>query len=43
MLIAFLQFSKESATRRGEAFKVSWADVDLVSMTIPIIPEKGGR
>jgi hypothetical protein len=43
MLTAFLQFSKESATRRGEAFNVSWADADLVSKTIPIIPEKGSR
>jgi len=40
-LSAFLQFLKESASRRGEAFNVKWTDLDLVNRTTRITAEKG--
>jgi integrase len=40
-LSAFLQFLKESAPRRGEAFNVKWTDLDLINRTVRITAEKG--
>jgi len=40
-LSAFLQFLKESASRRGEAFNVKWTDSDLINRTVRITAEKG--
>jgi integrase len=42
-LSAFLQFLKETATRRGEAFNVKWSDIDCINRTVRIVPEKGSN
>jgi integrase len=39
----FLQLLKETGARRGEAFNLRWADVDMVTMTVRITPEKGSN
>jgi len=40
---AFLQTVKETAGRRGEIFNLNWTDIDLLSNTIRITPEKGSN
>lgn len=40
---AFLQLLKETAARCGEAFILKWTDVDLVSNTVRITPEKSSN
>ena len=42
-LATFLQVLKESGARRGEAFDITWKDVDVVQKTIRITPEKGSN
>jgi integrase len=42
-LSAFLQFLKETAVRRGEAYNTRWSDLDLTCRTIRITPEKGSN
>ena len=42
-LSAFLQFLKETAARRGEAYNTKWIDLDLTCRTIRITPEKGSN
>ena len=39
----FLQVLKETGARRGEAFNLTWDDVDFVSKVIRITPEKGSN
>ena len=39
----FLQAAKETAGRRGEVFGLKWTDIDLVTNTIRITPEKGSN
>ncbi len=39
-LSAFLQLLKETAMRRGEAFRLECTDIDLVKNTVRITPEK---
>ena len=39
----FLQMLKETGARRCEAFNLSWTDIDFVSNTVRITPEKGSR
>ena len=39
----FLQVLKETAARSGEAFQLKWNDIDFVSSTLRITPEKGSR
>ncbi|MCW4015915.1 MAG: site-specific integrase [Candidatus Bathyarchaeota archaeon] len=40
-LSTFLQVLKETAARRGEAFTLTWDDIDIVQKAIRITPEKG--
>ena len=40
---AFLQLLKETAMRPGEACKLTWNDIDLVSKTVRVTPEKGSN
>jgi len=40
---AYLQVLKETGARRGEAFNLKWTDVDFVTSTIRITPEKGSK
>jgi integrase len=40
-LATFLQVLKESGARRGEAFDITWDDIDVVQKKIRITPEKG--
>jgi len=42
-MTAFLQVLKESGARRGEAFNLKWTDIDFVTNTIRITPEKGSK
>ena len=39
----FLQMLKETGAYRCEAFKLTWTDIDFVSNTVRITPEKGSR
>jgi integrase len=39
----YLQFLKETGARRGEAFNVTWTDIDFVTDTVRITPEKGSN
>ncbi|MEM3602778.1 MAG: tyrosine-type recombinase/integrase [Candidatus Bathyarchaeia archaeon] len=39
----FLQLLKETGARLGEAFNLKWTDIDLISRTIRITPEKGSE
>lgn len=40
---AYLQVLKETGARRGEAYNLTWDDVDFVSKIIRITPEKGSN
>lgn len=42
-IATFLQALKETGARRGEAFDLKWTDIDLVTNTIRITPEKGSK
>lgn len=42
-LAAFLQLMKETAARCGEAYQLKWTDIDLVTNSVRIIPEKGSN
>jgi integrase len=42
-LATFLQVLKETGARRGEAFNITWKDIDIVQRTIRITPEKGSN
>lgn len=42
-LATFLQVLKETGSRRGEAFELKWTDIDLVTNTVRITPEKGSN
>jgi integrase len=39
----FLQIMKETAIRAGEAFNLSWTDIDFGSGTVRVTPEKGSK
>ena len=39
----FLQVLKDTGARCGEAFQLTWNDIDFVSSTLRITPEKGSR
>lgn len=40
---AFLQLLKETAMRPGEAVNLTWCDLDLISKTVRVTPEKGSN
>jgi len=40
---AFLQLMKETAMRPGEAASLQWDDVDFISKTVYVTPEKGSN
>lgn len=40
-MASYLQVLKETGARRGEALQLKWTDVDFVSGTLRITPEKG--
>lgn len=42
-MATFLQLLKETAARCGEAFQLKWTEIDMVSNTIRITPEKGSN
>jgi len=42
-MAAFLEVLEETGARRGEAFNLKWTDIDLLSGTIRITPEKGSN
>lgn len=42
-MATYLQVLKETAARRGEAYNLKWEDIDFVSNTIRITPEKGSK
>ena len=42
-LATFLQVLKETGVRRGEAFDITWNDIDIVQRTVRITPEKGSN
>jgi len=39
----FLQLLKETAMRAGEANRLKWTDIDFVSRTVRVTPEKGSK
>lgn len=39
----FLQLLKKTAMHWGEAFELGWTDIDTVSNTVRITPEKGSK
>ncbi len=39
----FIQLLKETGARRGEAFSLTWTDIDLANRTVKIKAEKGGN
>jgi len=39
----FLQLLKETGARRCEAFNLTWTEIDFVTNTVRIIPEKGSK
>ena len=39
----FLQLLKETAMRAGEANRLKWTDIDFVSGTVRVTPEKGSK
>jgi integrase len=40
---SFLQLLKETGMRCGEACQLKWTDIDLISKSVRITPEKGGN
>ncbi len=42
-MVTFLQLLKETPMRCGEAFGPRWTDIDTVSNTVRITPEKGSN
>jgi len=42
-MAVFLQALKETGARCGEAFALKWTDIDTVSNTVNITPEKGSN
>jgi len=40
-MATFLQLLKKTAMHWGEAFELGWTDIDTVSNTVRIAPEKG--
>jgi integrase len=42
-IAAFLQLLKETGMRAGEAFNLKWTDIDTVSNTVRVTPEKSGK
>lgn len=42
-MATYLQVLKETGARRGEAYQLTWTDIDFVKGTIRITPEKGSR
>lgn len=42
-LSTFLQVAKETRARRGEIFNLTWNDIDFVSKTLRITPEKDSQ
>ncbi len=42
-MATFLLLLKETGVRRGEAFNLTWMDVDLANRTVRITPEKGSE
>ncbi len=42
-MATYLQLLKETAARRGEAFNLKWIDIDFVTKTVRITPEKGSQ
>jgi integrase len=42
-MATFLQVLKETGARRGEAYNLTWDDIDFVSKVIRITPEKGSN
>jgi len=39
----FLQLLKETGVRPGEAWQLQWTDIDLVTKTVRVTPEKGSN
>lgn len=39
----FLQLLKETGARAGEAYRLTWTDIDDLAKTISIRPEKGSN
>jgi integrase len=42
-LATFLQVLKETGARRGEAFNITWKEIDTIQKAIRITPEKGSK
>lgn len=42
-LATFLQMLKETGARRGEIYQLNWSNIDFVSNTVRITPEKGSN
>jgi len=42
-MATYLQLLKETGARRGEAFNLKWIDIDFVTKTVRITPEKGSE
>jgi integrase/recombinase XerD len=42
-LATFLQMLKETGARRGEIYQLRWSNVDFVSKTVRVAPEKGSN
>ena len=42
-MATYLQFLKETGARRGEAYSLKWTDIDFVTDTVRITPEKGSN
>jgi integrase len=42
-LATFLQMLKETGARRGEIYQLTWSNIDFVSKTVRITPEKGSN
>jgi integrase len=42
-MATFLQLVKETGARRGEAFNLTWKDIDMTTAVIRLTPEKGSN